>query len=854
MIVFDEGKSKIFRYSRLVKFLRVFIFKILSFFVYLLGICSFAFVILYNFSSLYNLNFNSRMLGLAIISLAISLFYLSFHIFYESGVKNVKPIISLKDALDIAKKNGNINLADFVSINLAIAISNALKKSEDKKNNMVNSSDLLLELLKVKSIRFIVNRTGLSVIDLEKHVEKYASGKSKGYVDLSQILEKALEVGYLEGHEIVSCGDVFVVLSVLDPLMKKILFDLNLKIEDIANIVHWETSFYKFRKEKNFDPDKIKRKGGIGREWAYGYTRALRAFGHDLTDEILRGALSFHIIGHEKDINQIEDVLVRATHHNIILVGAPGVGKRTVVLGLAKRILEGTTYSSLANKRLIELDVDRLLAGAQTPGEIIERLEAVMSDSVVAGNIVLFIDNIQKLFGSGEGKVGSIDASQVLVPFLENPNLYFVSTANSDDFHQYIETRSAVSDKFEILDIAEPNENTTLRILEDLAPKLESQGGVIMSYPALKSIYKLADQFLYSKPFPEKAIDLLNEVIVFASAFGRGTIVLPRHVETLMKKKVKAPIGEAEGAEKQLLLHLEDFLHKRVVDQEEAIKVVSNALRRARSGVEAGNKPVGSFLFLGPTGVGKTETTKALAEAYFGSEKSMIRFDMSEYQDLSGVYRLIGPPPGTPEAKAGGELTNAVKDNPFTVILFDEIEKAHKDILNLFLQMLDEGWLTDSLGRKVKFNNAMIIATSNAGANLIQEGIKQHLDPVVLKERLINYLQAEGIFRPEFLNRFTSVVYFKPLEKEHVLQITKMLLGKLVKRLEQEKGIFLRVDEPGIERLAELGFDPLMGARPIMRTIQNYVENILAKKMLTGEIKRGSEYTITLMDIDNMKQ
>lgn len=853
MITFNEGKSKIFRYAGLVRFLRVFIFKILSFFVYLLGIASFAFVVLYNFSSLYNLNFNSRMLGLALIVFAISLFYLSFHIFYESGVKNAKPLVPLKDALDVVKNDGNINLADFVSINLAIAISNALNKSKDKKNAMINSSDLLLELLKVKSIKFIVNRIGLSVLELEKNIEKYASTETKGYLDLKEVLKKALEVGYLEGHEIVSCGDVFVVLCAFDPLMKKILFELNLKIEDIANIVYWETSFYKFRKEKNFDPDKIKRKGGIGREWAYGYTRALRAFGHDLTDEILRGALPIHIIGHEKNISQIEDVLVRATHHNVILVGAPGVGKRTVVLGLAKRIFEGTTYSSLANKRLIELDVDRLLAGAQTPGEIIDRLEAVMSDAVVAGNIVLFIDNIQKLFGSGEGKVGTIDASQVLVPFLENPNLYFVSTANADDFHQYIETRSAVSDKFEIMDIAEPNENVTLRILEDLAPRLESQGGVIMSYPALKSIYKLADQFLYSKPFPEKAIDLLNETIVFASAFGRGTIVLPKHVETLMRKKVKAPIGEVEGAEKQLLLHLEEFLHKRIVDQEEAIKVVSDALRRARSGVEAGNKPVGSFLFLGPTGVGKTETTKALAEAYFGSEKTMIRFDMSEYQDLSGVYRLIGPPPGTPEAKAGGELTNAVKDNPFSVILFDEIEKAHKDILNLFLQMLDEGWLTDSLGRKVRFNNTLIIATSNAGANLIQEGIKQHLDPVVLKERLIDYLQTEGIFRPEFLNRFTSVVYFKPLEKEHVLQITKMLLGKLVKRLEQEKGIYLRVEEPAIERLAELGFDPLMGARPIMRTIQNYVENILAKKMLTGEIKRGSSFDINLADIESVK-
>lgn len=521
-------------------------------------------------------------------------------------------------------------------------------------------------------------------------------------------------------------------------------------------------------------------------------------------------------------------------------------------MGLAQRIAKGMTYKHLAYRHIMELDINFILAGAQGPGEIIDRLTGVLNDAAAAGNIILFIDGIHALFGGGEGsKVGAIDAAQVIIPYLEHPGLFFIATTSTSSYHQYIETKKAVSEKFEKIEVKEPDKFQVIRILEEIVPKIERQTGIIITYEALKSIVELSDRYLYDKPFPEKAVNLLSDMAVYTASQGKKTVMTTEHVEKIISKKTNVPVGEAEGGEKEKLLNLEKILHQRVIGQEEAVKVISNALRRARAGMASSKKPIGTFMFLGPTGVGKTETCKALAEAYFGSEDSMIRFDMSEYQDIAGIYQLIGAPQGTPEAQAGGKLTNAVRDNPFSLILFDELEKAHPDILNLFLQVFDEGWITDSLGRKVKFNNSIIIATSNAGAQLIQESIKQGMSSKELKSNLMEYLQKEGIFKPEFLNRFTSVVNFNPLTQEQIVIITDKLIKALASSLEKDKGILLKMDQGAVIKLAELGYDPLMGARPIQRVIQKKVEDILAKRMLSGEIGRGSKLFIKAEDISS---
>lgn len=841
---FDIERSKIKQNAKFVATVSRGIFKFLIIIIYLIGIFSLTLTIL----TLANILSLTKFEFLVFSFLTSILFlFISFHIYYIGGIKKPKLPYSLEELRGRREGVERINLADFLTIPAYQVMEKALKKSKGKQ---INDKILLELLLRDKRIQFILGRMGMELNEFLVGLANFY--KEKIFIQpVEDIVSRAMEIAYMQYHERIELGDIFVVLALSDPYFGEKLFNLNLKPEDIFNIAYWETTFWREKERKKFDPERLKLSGGLGKDWAAGYTPILSRYARDLSREISKFGFPLHIIGHAKEIEELEKILIRATHHNVILVGEPGVGKKTIVLGLAKKIAEGQTDKALSFRHLMELDINFLLAGAQSPGEIVARLSGVLSDAVQAGNIILFIDNVHTLFGSGaEGsQAGAIDASQVIIPYLEHPGLYFITTTDPANYHENIETKEAVAEKFEKIEVKEPKKETVVRILEDVIPQIEAQAGIVVSYEALKSIVSLAEQFLYTKPFPEKAIDLLNEVVVYAAGEGKGTMVMPHHVQKVVEQKTGVPVGEAEKVEKEKLLRLEEILHKRVIGQDEAVKVVANALRRARAGVEMSKKPIGSFLFLGPTGVGKTETCKALAEAYFSNENAMIRFDMSEYQDLQGIYRLIGAPAGTPEAKAGGLLTSAVRDHPFSLILLDEIEKAHPDILNLFLQVLDEGWLTDSLGRKVKFNNTIIIATSNAGAELIREGIKEGLAPSDIRKKLWDYLQKKGLFRPEFLNRFTAVVTFNPLTTAEVEKITNLLVSKLAKNLEEERGIFLEIEPEAVARLSQIGFDPMLGARPIQRVIQKKIEDILAKKMLAGEIKRGDRLRIREEDI-----
>jgi ATP-dependent Clp protease ATP-binding subunit ClpC len=389
---------------------------------------------------------------------------------------------------------------------------------------------------------------------------------------------------------------------------------------------------------------------------------------------------------------------------------------------------------------------------------------------------------------------------------------------------------------FEKIEVKEISEEETLKILEDRALRLEAKYKVFFTFPAIKGIVSLCSKYLPAIPFPEKAIDVIDELAVLASQ-RKEKVVLLKDVEEVIERKAKVPIGEIKEAERRKLLKLEELIHQRIIDQEEAIKEISEALRRARAEITVRRGPIGSFLFLGPTGVGKTETAKALAEIYFGSEEKMIRLDMSEFQNLSDIPRLLGGP------GEEGLLTTPVRERPFSLLLLDEFEKAHPKILNLFLQVFDEGHLTDGMGRKVSFKNTIIIATSNAGAEIIWEKLKQTQKLEIIKEDLLSYLIQNRIFAPELLNRFDGVIVFKPLTKENLLKIAELLLKKIQKQL-KEKDIDFVITEPLKEKIVELSYDPKFGAREMQRVIQEKVGNVLAREILMGGIKRGMRIEI----------
>ncbi|MDD3086884.1 MAG: ATP-dependent Clp protease ATP-binding subunit, partial [Patescibacteria group bacterium] len=563
------------------------------------------------------------------------------------------------------------------------------------------------------------------------------------------------------------------------------------------------------------------------------------------SEAIERQGLHLEIIGHEKEVGLLEQALNRAEGANAVLVGEPGVGKRTTVLGLAEKLNSGNTLPNLAHKHVVELNVDLLISGLSGPGEFTQRITQVFSQAANAGNIIIYIEGMEKILSSGEA--GQIDATPVLMPYLGYPDVNIIGTINISDYNNLIAPNAALSQKIEKIEVAEPTDDEMIRILEDIVPWIENHFRTIVTYGAIKETIKLAKKYVLDQPNPEKSISVLKGA---ANTLNKTAdkVITAEIIDNYVSSKTNIPVKEATGNEREVLINLEAELHKRVVNQTEAVNKVAGALRRSRTGVTDSAKPIGSFLFLGPTGVGKTETAKSLAAVYFGQEDAMIRFDMSEYQNKEDVYRLIGSPTGYGE-KIEGELTSQVRNRPFSLILFDEIEKANPDILNLFLQILDEGFITSSAGRKVYFKNSIIIATSNAGANLIRQLVEKNTPYEQAQKQVIDFVQNEGIFKPELINRFTSVVYYTPLSKEHIKEVAKLMIRKLATDIATTKGVKLKVEIKALAKLSEMGYDPEMGARPMARVIQDQIENFLANKILRGEAKKGDEVIFRAVDI-----
>lgn len=625
------------------------------------------------------------------------------------------------------------------------------------------------------------------------------------------------------------------------PKIKDLLSGVKISENDLEKILSWLKKTKKELKTPKFWQDE-KMFAGVGQDWSYGYTPILSLFSYDLSQYTHDPGLEINIFSHADKLNEIQIILAKNNKNNCLLVGEPGVGKKTIVNALALKMARGDCLPPLKYKRIRQLDAGKLLAGAGQ-GELEARLEGSLDDAVRAGNIVLFIENFQILLGgfaSGKEEMIGVDASQILIPYLENSTLRIIAAVSPNDYFDSVRSNTGIASAFEKIEIAPATPDETLAIMLESLLYIEAKYNVFIPFETMKKIVELADRYIRDIPFPEKALRLLEEASVNYTG-GKIKIITPEDIEVLISKKVNIPIGEAGKEEKDKLLNLESFLHQRVINQEEAITAISNTLRRARAGIASGKRPVGVFLFLGPTGVGKTETAKALAENYFGNEKNMIRLDMSEYQDANSIDRLIGT-----VDNPNGILNTAVYENPFSLVLLDELEKADKNILNVFLQVFEDGRLTDPRGRISDFTNTIIIATSNAGSEYIRENVG--VPPAKLKEDLINMLQEKAVFAPEFLNRFDGVIVFNPLTPEQIKQVAQLMIKKINDGLKDKK-ILVVVDDQALEKLVQLGYDPQFGARPMRRVIQEKIENLLAKKMLSNELQQGQTLKITPEDI-----
>ena len=600
-----------------------------------------------------------------------------------------------------------------------------------------------------------------------------------------------------------------------------------------------------------FGRDALGRVPGIGKDWAFGETALLTRYAAEITEHPAFRALGESSFG-IREAEEVERILSRGREANVMLIGEEGVPKLSVMARVAREILSGTILPTLEHKRIFVFDGAPFVSALHEKAALQGELTRLLSEAASAGNIIFVFDNFHTFFEAARAQ-GS-DVLALLDPFLDSPNIQIVAVVESSVFHQLLEPAPKVRERFEKVLVAGVGAEAAIPILEDTALREEYQHGVFFTYQALRAVAESAEQYFFEGVMPDKAIDLLLELAPKAKAAHKRNITR-EDVMDIVSRKTGIALGEAKEDEREKLLTLEKTLHERIVGQDEAVSAIAGALRRARSGVGNPNRPTGSFLFLGPTGVGKTETTKALAQAFFGDEKQIIRFDMSEYQTPDALARLIG----SFEGGKAGTLASALRERPFGVLLLDEFEKTNKDVHDLFLQILDEGFFTDAAGKRVNARNLMIIATSNAASDLIWGQIKHGSDTEgrirgteaeqkIAKDVITAEIINRGVFKPELLNRFDGVILFHPLGAEHLREIARLMLQKFAKRL-KEKGIELIITDEIVEYLISVGQDPKFGARPMNRAIQEKVEQVIAEKMLRGEIAAGSRVELTGTDL-----
>jgi ATP-dependent Clp protease ATP-binding subunit ClpC len=779
----------------------------------------------------------------------------------------------------------------------------AREEAERHQNDYLGTEHLVLAILRESDgiALMILKKMGLSTEQIRLEIERNLPGGGTtmtfGEIPFSPRVKKVIEYGVEEarllGHNHI--GSEHLLLGLLreeEGIGGKILRSLG------ANLLTARQLTVTFLRKSA--PRERDRKSN---------TPALDEFGRDLTQLAQEGQLD-PVIGRADEIERVLQILSRRSKNNPVLIGESGVGKTAIVEGLAQRIVMSEVPDNLLSRRVIALDLGSLVAGTKYRGQFEERLKVVMKEIVQAGNIIIFIDELHTLVGAGAAE-GSIDASNMLKPALSRGEIQCIGATTLDEYRKHIEKDGALKRRFQPIYVQPPSIEETVRIIQGLRDRYEEHHGVEITEDAIVEAVKLSDRYITDRFLPDKAIDLIDET---GSRAKLQTYALPtelkameqelkkvsrdkemaismqnfeeavRHREEeerlrklldeskrewkknqekqkptigkedvayVVSKMTGIPLFKLEEEESNKLLRMEEFLHKRVVGQNEAISAVARAIRRSRAGLKEARKPIGSFIFLGPTGVGKTELARTLAEFLFNSEDALIRIDMSEYQEKFTSSRLFGAPPGYVGYEEGGQLTERVRRRPYSVVLFDEIEKAHPDVFNILLQVLDDGVLTDSLGRKVDFKNTVVIMTSNIGTKLIQKGVSLGFQSTEVeqdrrkKEEVLGELRRS--FSPEFLNRIDEIVVFHQLDKEHLNSILDILLRELNLRL-LDKGVEIEIDDEVKQWLIKEGYEPLYGARPMRRTIQRAIGDPLSEELIKGRFKESRKIKVVLRD------
>jgi ATP-dependent Clp protease ATP-binding subunit ClpC len=658
---------------------------------------------------------------------------------------------------------------------------------------------------------FLMQRFGLPP-------ENVTAGLSTWQVSADDFWTETVRICQSLGLETIRPAAAFCALFTLNPALDQLLTAHKLSPQDLIEGAGWLA-----RLDTRLHAKKPIY-GGIARDWASGFTPTLSKFGTNISQQVewARGGLST-----QERTGQLDALVtgLNGATGSVVLIGEPGIGKSALLLGLSERLLRGIESGELKHHQIYSLSASSILAGAQGPGDIENIVLTILSEAISADNIVVALDEAQLFFGQG---TGAVNLSQVLLPILQNRSLKLILAITPGDWQRLKATNSAMASLLTPLVLTEATQTDTLRILADRAFALEN-GRLITTWEALLEAYRLSGRYFEDEAYPGRALKLLEA----AGNFPDGAFISEKSVQQAIESEFGVKVQTAGSTETDVLLHLEDKIHERMINQVRAVSVIANALRRARAGVANPHRPIGSFLFLGPTGVGKTELAKSLAALYFNDEHSLIRLDMSEYQQIADVDRILESAADNP---AG--LLPRVRQQPFSVVLFDEIEKAHPNILNLFLQLLDEGNLTDTAGHPTSFKDAIVIATSNAGADDIRAHIEAGEPLESFEQPFINGLIDSGAFRPELLNRFDEIVVFRPLNQAELAQVVHLMVVEVNKTLANQK-ITVELSDDAAAELARVGYDPRLGARPMRRMVQRRVEDAVAGRILRGEAKPG---------------